>query len=187
MRKLLWRIYGQPLSRIIAAMVLFVLLWGILGCRADKKNWKGLNAAVFLAGLAAVIYTTVATREAGSHEVVLVPFRTFLEAKVQPELYRSMLMNVFLFLPVGLSMPNLFPGEWHPARNVGLTALFGLSLSAAIEWCQYRYGLGRCEIDDVIMNTLGAAMGALGYFLKVQLRKRKIVNQYRIGSEINGS
>lgn len=163
MRKLGWMIYIQPLNRIVAAMVLLVLLWGILGSRIDKKCWKAINAAAFLAGLAAVLYMTVAAREPGVQEAVFAPLQSFIEAKEQPEMYRSMLMNVFLFVPLGLSLPNVLPERRHPGVNVCLTIVVGFALSAAIEWCQYRYGLGRCEADDVIMNTLGAAIGSLSY------------------------
>ena len=91
---------------------------------------------------------------------MFIPFHTFVEAKLQPELYRAMLMNIFLFQPLGLSLPGLLPQKKHP---VARTILFALLLSVGIEVCQLSFGLGRCEIDDVIMNTLGAALGTAAY------------------------
>jgi glycopeptide antibiotics resistance protein len=35
------------------------------------------------------------------------------------------------------------------------------ALSAGIEFLQYHFCLGRCEIDDVIHNTAGALLGCL--------------------------
>ena len=46
---------------------------------------------------------------------VLMPFVGLIEAQTQPEMYRSMLMNVFLFVPFGLSMPHILP-EKTPSK-----------------------------------------------------------------------
>ena len=36
-------------------------------------------------------------------------FAALTAARVQPELYREMLMNVFLFFPLGLTLSNALP------------------------------------------------------------------------------
>ena len=82
--------------------------------------------------------------------------QNFREAREQPELYRSMLMNVLLFFPIGLSLPFVL-GKWK--LSVPVTVVLACLFSAGIEYLQYRYSLGRCEVDDVIMNTLGALLG----------------------------
>lgn len=102
MNKLFWLIYIQPLHRIMIFMILAAVLWGYLGNREQgSRRWRILNAAVF-AGIAAVIfYMTICARGEETAEAVLVPFQNFREAREQPELYRSMLMNVLLFFPIG--------------------------------------------------------------------------------------
>lgn len=161
MSRFLWMIYVQPLNRILYCIVLLIAVWSIAGVEANQKKWwKLFNVAILLCSFAVIVFMTVYSRETGTHEAILKPFQSFIEAQEQPELYRSMLMNVFLFVPIGLSLPIVLPRKRHFAVNVCLTILFGCALSAAIEWCQYRYGLGRCEVDDVIMNTLGTAIGA---------------------------
>ena len=80
-----------------------------------------------------------------------------------------MLMNVFLFQPIGLVLPNLLPKKAHP---VFVTVVFAMLLSIGVEAAQFHYQLGRCEIDDVIMNTLGAAIGAAACGLVRILAKR---------------
>ncbi len=58
--------------------------------------------------------------------------------------------NILVFIPFGV----LFPGKrW---KWLLLTAVL---LSAVIEAVQYALNLGWCEIDDVICNVLGAAIG----------------------------
>ena len=74
------------------------------------------------------------------------------------------LMNVFLFFPLGLTFPHVLPEKWK--HQVGASILFALLLSVVIEYCQYYFSLGRVETDDVICNTLGAAIGTLSYTLE---------------------
>lgn len=106
MDRLLWTIYVQPLHRIVLFAVLLVFVWGTVGRRAYKERWWGcFNAVVFVGITAAILYMTLYIRSEGDHEVILTPFQSFIEAKEQPEAYRSMLMNVFLFVPLGLSLP----------------------------------------------------------------------------------
>lgn len=58
--------------------------------------------------------------------------------------------NVLVFIPFGA----LFPGKrW---KQLLITAVL---FSTAIEAVQYALNLGWCEIDDVICNVLGAAIG----------------------------
>ena len=73
-----------------------------------------------------------------------------------------MLMNVFLFVPLGLSLPFVLGRGWLPRFT---TIVVALAISAGIEYLQYRYALGRCEVDDVIMNTLGASVGCMAHWL----------------------
>ncbi len=64
--------------------------------------------------------------------------------------------NIFLFLPFGF----LFP-VWLPKKKTAWAIPAGFFCSAAIEYCQLRTGRGFCQLDDVIMNTLGAVIGFL--------------------------
>lgn len=170
MHNLFLFIYRQPLGRIILWALLLVAIWGYLGYReSGRLRWKLANGLVFVSAAAVIFYMTIYTRGEGAGEVVLEPFRSFQEAKIQLELYRSMLMNVFLFVPLGLTLPFVLGKGKLPGF---LTILLALAFSAGIEYLQYRYALGRCEVDDVIMNTLGAATGGLAYVLSRNWEKR---------------
>lgn len=163
MHNLFLLIYRQPLHRIVFCMVLFLFLWAYFAFREKNSlRWRLGNFAVFAGIVAVIFYMTVYTRGEGTSEAILIPFQSFQEAKIQPELYRSMLMNVFLFMPIGLSLPFVLGmRRFSPF----LTVTAALSFSAGIEYLQYRYALGRCEVDDIIMNTLGALIGCLAYWL----------------------
>ena len=163
MNKLFLFIYKQPLRRIVFCMVLLAFLWGYMAFREKNSlRWRFANGILFAGIVAVIFYMTVYTRGESASEAILIPFQSFREAKIQPELYRSMLMNVFLFVPMGLSLPFVL-GKGRISSVI--TVAVALSFSAGIEYMQYLYALGRCEVDDVIMNTLGALIGCLSHWL----------------------
>lgn len=152
------RIYGQPVSTVMVEMAAFVVLWGVLGRIGKHKTcWKWFNGLVFLGSVGAILYATVFSRSTGTQVPVRMLFTTVEDAKIQPEFYRSMLMNVLLFQPIGLSLPHILPEKAHP---VAATILFALLLSIGVETTQHLFRLGCSEMDDVMMNTLGAAFGS---------------------------
>ena len=106
------------------------------------------------------------------HELSLILFVTFENAKTQPELYRTMFMNVLLFIPFGLSFP--FALNYKIWYSICITALFGLGLSFCVEVLQYVFCLGRCEADDIIMNVLGVLIGTFSFVICQMLTRTKI-------------
>ena len=168
MRNLIYKIfYGLPLQNIVVIMILLVFVWWILD-RIFRRNdfyknlWKFGNIVMLIGTVVGIVIITIASRSEVT-EVILIPLQSFVEARIQPEIYRSMLMNVFLFFPLGLTMPYVLPRKWK--RSVLFTILFALAFSVVIEYSQYYFRLGRAETDDVICNTLGCAIGTLSYRL----------------------
>lgn len=131
------------------------------------------NFVLFCAAVIAILYATILNRTPGNYELILTPFATFTAALQQPELYREMLMNVFLFFPLGLTLSNALPRKWHRWLRIILTTLVGCALSAGIEYAQYRCALGLAETDDVICNTLGAFLGAASLLAAHAIEKHK--------------
>lgn len=131
------------------------------------------NFVLFCAAVIAILYATILTRTPGSYELILTPFATFTAALQQPELYREMLMNVFLFFPLGLTLSNALPRKWHRWGRIALTTLIGCILSAGIEYAQYRYALGMAEVDDVICNTLGVFIGSTSLLIAHAIEKSR--------------
>ena len=131
------------------------------------------NFVLFCAAVIAILYATILNRTPGNYELILAPFAALTAARVQPELYREMLMNVFLFFPLGLTLSNALPQKWHRWGRIILTTFVGCILSAGIEYTQYRYALGMAEVDDVICNTLGAFLGATSLLAAHAIEKHK--------------
>ena len=166
-------IYTRPLIVIILFMVLALAIWGGSAAHIAAKRWRRGNfiLAVLMAG--AILYATILTRSEGSTGLILTPFAALVAARRQPELYREMLMNVFLFFPLGLALSNALPQKWHRWVRIALTTLVGCILSTGIEYAQYRYALGMAEVDDVICNTLGAFVGSTSLLIAHTIEKHK--------------
>ena len=73
----------------------------------------------------------------------------------------GIVLNVFLYYPLGYLVPQLFP-RLKPWQVIAI----GCLCSVATEATQYLFQMGWCEMDDVIHNTLGAALGVGAYRLQ---------------------
>ena len=166
-------IYSRPLIVIILFMVLALAVWGGSPAHIAAKHWQRGNLVLTGLMAGAILYATILTRSEGSTGLILIPLASLTAARVQPEIYREMLMNVFLFFPLGLTLSNALSRKWHRWLRIILTTLVGCALSAGIEYAQYRYALGMAEVDDVICNTLGAFLGAASLLAAHAIEKHK--------------
>lgn len=93
----------------------------------------------------------------------LVPFRTIREQLLQlrgrPVLARFALRNlsgnVVLFVPLGLLLPML----WRRQRQFGMFLATVCGSIALVELLQLFTTLGSLDVDDLILNVLGAGLG----------------------------
>lgn len=162
------RIYVLDISTILIAIPILILVWSIIGA-AFYKCMRIIGAVLAVIALGAILYATVLSRSESGTEADFIPFSSFQRAKIQPEFYRSMLMNVFLFVPLGLSLPFALNGS--TGKRILFSILTGLLLSVAVEAIQYFCNLGMTETDDVICNTLGTAIGSSAFLLTLLWRK----------------
>ena len=150
-----------------------LLLWPVLCQRVGERRRVLFNTALACAAAFIILYATILTRTPGNYEVILTPFAALAAARIQPEIYREMLMNVFLFFPLGLTLSNALPRKWHRWSRIILTSLVGCALSAGLEYAQYRCALGLAETDDVICNTLGAFIGSTSLLIAHAIEKSR--------------
>ena len=162
------RIYILDISTILITILILSLVWSVIGA-AFYKYMRIIGAVMAVIAVTAVLYVTVLTRSESGAGADFIPFSSFERAKIQPEMYRSMLMNVFLFVPLGLSLPFVFGGG--TGKRILLTILVGLFLSVTVEAIQYFAHLGMAETDDMICNTVGTAIGSCAYLLSLLWRK----------------
>ena len=166
-------IYALPLWTVTFLMLALLIVWAMLSLHKNQRKRSIINAVLCPITVLIILYATVLTRTPGSYELILTPFATFTAALQQPELYREMLMNIFLFFPLGLTLSNALPQKWHRWLRIALTTLIGCILSAGIEYAQYRYALGMAEVDDVICNTLGALIGSTSLLIAPAIEKSR--------------
>ena len=164
-------IYAIPLHMVIFLMLALLIVWAMLSLHQNQRKRSIINAVLCSITALTILYATILTRTPGNYEVILTPFATFAAARIQPEIYREMLMNVFLFFPLGLTLSNALPRKWHRWGRIFLTALVGCAFSVGIEYAQYRYALGMAEVDDVICNTLGAFIGTTSLLIAPAIEK----------------
>lgn len=107
-----------------------LLLWPVLCQRVGERRRVLLNTALACAATFIILYATILNRTPGNYELILTPFAALSAARQQPELYREMLMNIFLFFPLGLTLSNALPRKWHRWLRIILTTLVGCALSA---------------------------------------------------------
>ena len=143
---------------------------------SEKRGWKCLLGAVLVSLLCVIAYSTIFSRNGGNlFQHNFVPFHSYREVQNggNPEIYRSNFMNVILFYPAGLLATSLLPKKRPGWWRCLLVVLALTAMSAGIESLQYCYALGRCEIDDVIHNAIGALLGSLALACSTRFLEKK--------------
>ncbi|WNF21212.1 VanZ family protein [Mesobacillus jeotgali] len=100
----------------------------------------------------------------GTNPYNIIPFKTITDyikasSHINQNIWKSNLLgNVLAFFPLGIFLPWLFKshiGFWRTATSVFLA-------TSSVEILQFATRVGSFDIDDIILNTVG---GALGYLL----------------------
>jgi len=97
-------------------------------------------------------------------QINIIPLvETFKLAKGQSlvDFFYNLYGNIVWFVPMGVFIPALTRKHLGFIRVV----LIGALISTSIETLQFVLNTGVTDIDDVIFNTLGAAVGYLLYFV----------------------
>ena len=101
-----------------------------------------------------------------SQQLNLIPFRTLqlyadLLDSSRPAYVRAAVINlggnIIMFIPLGLLLPKVFPKLSSLPRVLLTTA----AVITAVEVFQLFTLVGICDIDDLILNVIGAALGFL--------------------------
>ena len=83
----------------------------------------------------------------------------FLETKQYTYWIIQIFGNIFMLMPLGFVLPIIF----EKFRSFKLTTGVCLGFSLFIEFTQYVTGRGLLELDDIMHNTVGGAMGFIFY------------------------
>ena len=169
---LFWHFYVQNLDMVVFEIICAFLIWTVLMILLKGKAKRIFSIIGSVLSVGVILFLTVYKRSTTEDvRISLIPFISFVKAMDEVEIYRSMLMNICLFLPLGLSLPfALFEKFKH---NVLITITFAFLLSVGVEAVQFIFRLGLCETDDVIMNVLGASIGTLSFLICNGITKLK--------------
>ncbi|MDE5700369.1 MAG: VanZ family protein [Lachnospiraceae bacterium] len=74
--------------------------------------------------------------------------------------------NIIWFVPFGMYLQYM-----GKQKNLLRTAFYGFLFSLLIETLQYVFGTGFSELDDLVLNTLGAWIGGRSVSAKTALQK----------------
>lgn len=166
------KIYALPLNwyAVFALAALFV--WAtvprlLAGKEKGLRHWRVANTVLFLLSLYFILWMALLRRTPGASErrVFTELFQSIRLIHIQPEQRRQIMLNILVFLPLGLSMSAALPERLSKALRMALTVVFCLLLSVLIEALQYYLAMGTTEVDDVVYNTFGALLGTLPLLL----------------------
>ena len=126
------------------------------------------NVVLLIASIVIIIYMTLLYRS----EIRLIHdirvFGTYSKFFTDEKSRQEIINNILLFVPLGVVLYKLKP------RKVILIIPFVLSI--IIEFIQFCTGIGFCEIDDIVSNSVGGIIGYLfGYSITVVGQKAPIL------------
>ncbi len=148
-----------------------------------SKRSRAAALALFVIYCAVMLWLLFARSESSIRGVSLVPFATIKEfwtAMLQSygnEGMETLFMlsfvnlagNVVMFIPLGFFLPLL----WRGLRRYWLSLPVCAALIVAVEALQFMTGLGSADIDDFILNMLGAVLGYAFFAAAGKIEARK--------------
>lgn len=146
----MYRVFDMCLEAGIAAVILVPAFW-ILNRYCFRNSRRAaccLLMSLYLAAVDAVVGLPSLLYIRFDRNVNLVPFAYMFSD------YRSSLLNVLLFVPLGFFLPVL----WRRFRPFLWTSLFGLGFSLTIELLQL-FTFRATDINDLMTNTVGTILG----------------------------
>lgn len=149
---------GDILIRSISGYMFIVpgILLYFWSLKKQGKKQTGLHmAAVFVFCyylIGCLTMTGIGKLKPFSPRMVWIPFLDMINGPVDT------VLNVILFFPFGFFLPLLY----QKFNHIGRAMLAGLLFSLLIETLQL-FGRGSSDINDLITNTVGTALGYLIY------------------------
>ena len=153
--------YGVPLYVIIALLVIVTgVIVGLYLTRKDRPSFIRNSLLTLLGGyIFFVLCTTLLFRESSdTMRYFFLPFGSY--DVLNYNIVAQLILNVLMFVPIGFLLGTIFNGiSWMQVIKIGCL------LSVIIEILQLLTRRGVFNIDDVIHNIIGCAIGYAIYRL----------------------
>ena len=129
---------------------------GIAGAIPMRSLVLSIFAAIYLLVL---IDLTLVRFPQPAPGINLIPMRTIAScwADGQRAIVVNVVGNILLLAPLGM----LLPMAWPNRANITCMLISGFLVSLGIELTQYVCGHRMADVDDVLLNTMGALLGYL--------------------------
>lgn len=167
---------------VLLAILLMMVLIRYLFFRSKRERLELYFWLIFAVYALGYLYFTFLSREVGSGaSIELRPFHVYTRLHIDPAVKWDcdkgfgknfiattsptvrIILNILLYYPLGYLLPILFP-NLKPKHII----LIGCICSIFTEATQYLLKMGWCDTDDVILNTLGAAIGVWGWLWQLK-------------------
>lgn len=167
-------------QRVILSVLIFLALCvvTVLLYKCHKIDKLQRNAAIILSLYVVILlYFTVIGRY--SHEeyenriYFYYSYRRLIE-HYDSQSMKQILMNIAMLVPVGFMLPMASNRKGRYLNAIGVSSL----LIIVIEFLQMLTKTGSCEVDDIINNFIGAALGMLIFYAI-----HKLVQKHRLEKE----
>lgn len=128
-----------------------------------KRGHKGAATVLFLIYLAVVLRITVFRSSftlqdlCQNGKIILTLFEGYIDLIRRGDWFAFTYLsvgNIVWFVPFGMYLQYM-----GISRRLFQTALYGFLFSLLIESMQFVFGTGFSELDDLVLNTLGAWIG----------------------------
>ena len=146
---------------------IYLLIRTAVSIRNKKVDWKRERLHILMyINLLVILYFTFSPLVLDPDEIFnckinLLPFVYLTDYDNRTHMIMNIFGNILMFVPTGIILPILY----KRMNNFFKVAGTGFLISLAIEICQLPFADRTSDVDDLIMNTLGAATGFVIYII----------------------
>ena len=165
--------FTYVIKQIWPMLFIFAVVLTLIKITDTIVNKKKLNLFRELINLFFLMYILIIFHVVTFYDVDwstynLVFFKEILRYEIGSELFfRNIIGNIVMFIPYGMYMTYYFD-----LKRPFLVIILAIVLSTAIEITQYF--IGRVfDVDDILLNVVGAFLGFLIYRIGCRLYKRR--------------
>lgn len=134
------------------------MLIALYGCwTADKRIKNRKISYKWLFTVFLVLYITTFRREPQEQLIRIIPFETITLRTIYTDF-----LNILLFLPFGYGIYEMNASK-KKLKRLPINLMAGFMVSFAVEILQFVLRRGIFDTEDLIFNTIGAALGGLLY------------------------
>lgn len=135
--------YSTSANLTVGECVILIVLGLLAWFNRKDRQWLPTAYSVFL-----ILYITLLRRAPGYNENIRLHLKLWPNAGV----WAGNLLNLILYVPFGWTSQR-----WKANRKRIVIAAF--MLSVCCEVLQYVTGRGMADVNDILFNTLGTAVG----------------------------